>query len=322
MPGKDSYQPLVSVIIPNYNHAPYLKQRIDSVLDQTYQNYEVIILDDKSTDESLDIIETYRSHPKVVLIEYNEVNSGSTFRQWKKGLDLAKGEWIWIAESDDVADERFLEKSAHNFKGTDLIYCNSNIIDENGDPIELYGFTNMPYKLSYSDFQQNFVIKGHEFVEKWLTADNFIPNASAVLFKRSLLNMAILKRDIFKDITQMKLMGDWYFWIILAHHSTYLAYLEEPLNHFRNHSNNVRSRTIKQSFTEMHFILALLRGLKVDDKKTVSTYLFRFFNRNNKTSFSSKEKVKLVLDSFKYNFFGLLLKSILKKPRALLNRNI
>ena len=84
----------VSVIIPNYNHAPFLKERIDSVLQQTYTDFEVIILDDCSTDNSKEIIETYRMHPKVVHIEYNVVNSGSTFKQWKKGIDLTKGEWI------------------------------------------------------------------------------------------------------------------------------------------------------------------------------------------------------------------------------------
>ena len=57
--------PTVSVIIPNYNHAPYLKERIDSVLNQTYQDFEVIILDDCSPDNSVEVIEQYRSNPHV-----------------------------------------------------------------------------------------------------------------------------------------------------------------------------------------------------------------------------------------------------------------
>lgn len=72
--------PLVSIIIPNYNHAPFLKERIDSVLNQTYDNFEVIILDDKSTDNSKEVIEVYRSHPRISQIVYNEENSGSTFK--------------------------------------------------------------------------------------------------------------------------------------------------------------------------------------------------------------------------------------------------
>lgn len=119
---------MISVIIPNYNHAPYLKQRIDSVLNQTYTDMEVIILDDKSTDNSIEIIEQYRSHPKVVQIELNKQNSGTTFKQWQKGISLAKGEYIWIAESDDYADETFLEKVVgsinkyHSVLGLSLIH--------------------------------------------------------------------------------------------------------------------------------------------------------------------------------------------------------
>ena len=97
----------VSVIIPNYRHALYLKERIDSVLEQTYRDFEVIILDDCSPDDSREIIETYRTREKIAHIVYNERNSGSTFMQWQKGFDLAQGEYIWIAESDDFADPGF-----------------------------------------------------------------------------------------------------------------------------------------------------------------------------------------------------------------------
>src|SRR5215472_4105163 len=101
--------PKVSVIIPNYNHARYLQQRIDTVLGQTFQDFEVILLDDCSTDESRSIISEYAKDPRV-RTEFNEVNSGSTFKQWNKGVRLARGEYVWIAESDDYADKRFLEK--------------------------------------------------------------------------------------------------------------------------------------------------------------------------------------------------------------------
>ena len=99
-----SMKPSVSVIIPNYNHARYLRERIDSVLNQRFQDYEIILLDDNSTDESPTIIQSYASAPHVTHIEINEQNSGSPFAQWDKGISLAAGEFIWIAESDDVAD--------------------------------------------------------------------------------------------------------------------------------------------------------------------------------------------------------------------------
>ena len=97
-------QPFVSVIIPNYNHAQYLEQRLDSVFGQTYPNYEVIFLDDCSKDNSLEVINRYKNNPHLSQIVVNETNYGNTFKQWDKGINLAKGEIIWIAESDDYCE--------------------------------------------------------------------------------------------------------------------------------------------------------------------------------------------------------------------------
>ena len=73
--------PNVSVIVPNYNHEQYLQQRIESIVNQTYQDFELILLDDFSTDNSRDILNLYRNHPKVSKIVFNEKNSGSPFKQ-------------------------------------------------------------------------------------------------------------------------------------------------------------------------------------------------------------------------------------------------
>ena len=87
-------------------------------------------MDDASTDNSREIIESYRQHPVVSNIVYSDFNSGSPFRQWQKGILLAKNDWIWIAESDDIALPIFLETaikylSENNKAG--LYYCNSSI---------------------------------------------------------------------------------------------------------------------------------------------------------------------------------------------------
>ena len=87
----------------------FLRRRIESVLCQTYQDFELILLDDCSSDESRSLLSEYAGDPRV-RIEFNEVNSGSPFKQWNKGVRLARGEYVWIAESDDYADERPPEK--------------------------------------------------------------------------------------------------------------------------------------------------------------------------------------------------------------------
>ena len=101
--------PNVSVIVPNYNHARFLRQRLDSILAQSFQDFELILLDDCSTDDSRTILKEYARGPRVRL-ELNEANSGSPFKQWNKGVRLAQGRYVWIAESDDYADTRFLER--------------------------------------------------------------------------------------------------------------------------------------------------------------------------------------------------------------------
>lgn len=80
----------VSVIIPNYRHALYLKERIDSVLEQTYRDFEVIILDDCSPDDSREIIETYRTREKIAHIVYNDATAGLHSCNGKRVLTFHK----------------------------------------------------------------------------------------------------------------------------------------------------------------------------------------------------------------------------------------
>ena len=118
--------PEISVIVPNYNHARFLRQRIDSILNQTYQDFELILLDDCSTDNSRGVLESYSDNPHVTHIVYNERNSGSAFMQWDKGIQLSQGNWIWIAESDDWAEPDFLKRMASvvaEHPSCGLVYC-------------------------------------------------------------------------------------------------------------------------------------------------------------------------------------------------------
>jgi hypothetical protein len=111
------FAPLVTVIVPNYNHALYLRQRLDSIYGQTYANLEVLLMDDGSSDDSRAILTEYRDRfPDRTRLLFNEVNSGGVFHQWEKGLREAKGDLVWIAESDDWADLNLLETLVPFFK--------------------------------------------------------------------------------------------------------------------------------------------------------------------------------------------------------------
>lgn len=224
--------PSVSVIIPNYCHSKFLDERIMSVLNQTYQNFELIILDDCSPDNgaSKAVIKKYRNNPKVSHIVYNEVNSGSTFKQWNKGFDLAKGELIWIAESDDSCEDTLLEALVYNFKvdkDVVLSYCSSQIINENGL---------RKSKKKYAPWTSDFTLKGTDFVKKYMLMYNAIYNASAVVFRKDVLAKI---SNIYMDY---KSAGDRLFWGAIALNGK-VSYTAKQLNLFRQHSQKVTPKS-------------------------------------------------------------------------------
>lgn len=217
--------PKVSVIVPNYNHAHFLKQRLDSIFFQTFRDFEVIILDDCSSDNSRDVIEEYRSNPLVSHIVYNERNSGSPFKQWAKGFNLAKGEYIWIAESDDWAELNFLETLLpilDSHKTLSLAFCNSHWFS--------------PTLNKHSDiFSKDCFIKGNKFFSQYMATHNSICNASCVLFKKSLIS------EINPDYQTFFGCGDWLFWIELSWRGD-VFYTTKILNHFRQFGNRASDK--------------------------------------------------------------------------------
>jgi len=189
--------PLVSVIIPNYNHARYLEQRLESVFNQTYQNFEVIFLDDCSTDNSLEIIEKYKDNPHLSQIVVNETNSGSAFKQWDKGINLAQGELIWIAESDDYCESDFLEQlmcERQRHHNVVVAYSSYVMCDEKGEII------------SRSKERSNRYYNGKRFVRRRMARFCEIRNASGAVFKRSVLPTVSQSYQTYKST------GDYRFW--------------------------------------------------------------------------------------------------------------
>jgi glycosyltransferase involved in cell wall biosynthesis len=226
----------VTVIIPNYNHARFLEKRINSVLNQTYQDFEIIYLDDVSTDNSNQVFAKFAEDKRIRAI-YNEVNSGSPFKQWNKGIGEAKGEYVWIAESDDYADERLLEKlvaKLDNHPTVGIAYCQSWEIDEN-DKI-LSSMQRWTADLDEQRWQKDFINNGKDECSRYLVFKNTIPNASAVLIRRS-----VYERVGGADGT-MKLAGDWRLWVNILLTSD-IAFVSEPLNYFRTLVGGVRSTT-------------------------------------------------------------------------------
>lgn len=225
--------PAVSVIVPNYNHARFLGERIDSILGQTFQDFEVILLDDCSTDDSVSVLKAYSQHPQVRHVIVNERNTGSACKQWDRGIRLAAGEFIWIAESDDLAEPRLLEVLVGLLRRNPeavLAYTKSTFIDEHGMPLPDPGVGAMNVDGASC---KDFTISAQDMLMRHLRHFNAIPNASAVIFRRC----AALATEM---PAGYRFCGDWLFWARLLARGD-VAYTAEPLNYFRCHTNTTRA---------------------------------------------------------------------------------
>jgi len=230
--------PRISVIVPNYNYAHHIEQRLRSVFAQTHPIYEVIVLDDASTDASLDVIADIVSGETDidVTVVPNPTNSGSVFRQWKLGISMCRGDLIWIAEADDFADTEFLAELAAGFGDpkTVLAFSQSRQVDENGNVMaeDYLGYT--------SDigerWQHDFVCDGRMEIAEGMSIKNTIPNVSAVLFRRSSLEQAL--DQIGERLFDLRIAGDWLVYVHVLMQGQ-LYFRSRSLNSHRRHSQSV-----------------------------------------------------------------------------------
>lgn len=236
--------PKVSVIVPNYNYSHYLSDRLNSIAGQTFSDFEIILLDDASSDDSLAIMQEFAAkEPRVSQIVVNEHNTNSPFKQWQKGIELAKGDYIWIAEADDVAHPEFLQRTVEALEqqpDTCIAYSLSELIDSQGAEIPNYIEQQVypPKPLPTAD-GSTVIYNGPSYLASLLYAHNTIYNASMVLFRRSAFNR--LKTRIFN---QMRFVGDWALWSAIALEGN-IAEVRMRLNKFRKH----QASTTRQSLT-------------------------------------------------------------------------
>lgn len=228
---KTDLSPKVCVIVPTYNHAEFLEKRLDSIFEQTFQDFEVVLLDDNSKDNSQSILKEYTAKRPSVSYSFNKENSGSPFKQWSKGIEKARADIIWIAEDDDYAEKNFLAKIVPLFenKRTKLAYCQSKLIDEKDNAIGDYKeiFSNV----SNEKWNHNYNIAAFEEVQSSLAIRNTIPNASAVLFKKFSIS------SIIDELVEYKFAGDWFFYLNLLSEGD-VSFVSKPLNYHRRHSQS------------------------------------------------------------------------------------
>ena len=238
--------PKVTVIVPNYNHARFLARRMDSIFSQTYQDFDVLYLDDASTDNSAEVIAPYLDNPRVRAI-VNTQNTGSPFPQWNRGVRAAQGEYVWIAEADDDADPRLLERlvaQLDTHPNVGIAYCESWGVDEQGQRVTFCG--DWTKHLDATHWAQDFVCSGRDECARFLAYHTIIPNVSGALLRKSVYAQAGFADETYRAC------GDWNLYVKMLMISD-LAFVAEPLNMFRRHGSSTSSKSVRNGIAAEEF---------------------------------------------------------------------
>lgn len=252
--ASDGFAPLVSVIVPNYNHERYLPLRLESIFSQTYPNYEVILLDDASTDGSAAVLrEFHERFPERSTLLINDDNSGGVFHQWEKGLNLAQGEIVWIAESDDWCTENFLETLVPYFENEAIMlaYARTVFMDGAGEQ-QIWSINEYLHDIDPQRWNHAIVETGAAIVRDAFAVKNIVPNVSSALF-RTPRQLEILQDPEWR---KMRTCGDWVLYLHLLRGGM-LAYSPEACNYYRIHGANTSVSSYSQDeFYREHEVVA------------------------------------------------------------------
>lgn len=230
----------VSAVVPNYKYEAYIGERLRSVFDQDYPLREVIVLDDASPDNSVaEIKRTAEAAGRIIDLHVNTTNSGSPFPQWRKGVELAQGEYVWIAEADDLADPAFVSRLVEQMQlaGSVIGFTDSRQIDEVSAAL---GNSYKPYlnQIEPGAFDTSFDMDGREFLARYLSVKNVIMNVSGVVLHRQTLLAAF--DAVGDELRNYSVAGDWRLYAeICSRQGSRVSYLAEALNTHRRHKVSV-----------------------------------------------------------------------------------
>lgn len=262
---------LVSVVIATFNGEQFLQQQLDSIINQSYKDLEIIIVDDCSKDNTITIINEYAFKDTRIVLIQNETNLGY-IKNFEKGCTIAKGEFIALCDQDDVWHPDKIKRSLENIENKALIYCDSVLCDKELKPIGV----NISNRVSCLDFnnplQQAIFcrIYGH-----------------ATLIRKDLINKAIPFLSVIPH--------DWWL-CYLATFNGGIKYLPLPLAYYRQHSNNIFGAAGGKS--KKHNKLDKKEKRKLENQK-IKVRIMAFYEACPNRLVKEKEILKQLVASYK-----------------------
>lgn len=242
-----STPPLVSVVIPVYNQAPYIEQTIQSVFAQTYPNFELIIVDDASTDGTDKVIAKFADHPKVST--YRNEKNLECARTRNLGYSKAHGIYCSNLDGDDSLEPEYLEKCVETLErhpDAAFVYTRINLIDDSGKK--------RPRRRDRIPHRQNYFGDEFENIVRWL---NHIPHPSTLVRKSCAEKVGLYNADLTATY-------DWDFLMRLARKYP-VAFINKHLYNYRIHQSNITKSRTRRGERERAFFKLLDRIYRMDD---------------------------------------------------------
>lgn len=230
----------ISIITASYNYEHYIEETIQSVLAQTYPDWELIIIDDGSSDNSVEIIKNYCNKDSRIKLFTHENNANKGLKETLLlGISKAQSDWIVFLESDDLLTEDYLEKKveiARKYPHVGLIFNDVFLFGDEGR----VKFSQKPFSKNH-----NFLIRKPfpRNIFKELNTDNRILTFSTVMVKKSVLLPEYFNTPIDKLL-------DWWLYIHIAHQND-VYYIPEKLTKWRLHKG---SYITQKQGSRLHFI--------------------------------------------------------------------
>jgi glycosyltransferase involved in cell wall biosynthesis len=234
--------PKVSIVIPSYNRAEFIPATLDSILAQTFKDFEVIFVDDGSSDNTEAILAHYASHDK--RIKYIKQSNSERAVARNNGMKRAQGEYIALVDSDDLWYPNKLEKQLEIFEEHhDLVLCYASVnrIDFAGNRVR-------------SAPRQHQGHSGYIFFD--LLMRNFIPSVTP-MFKREIFDL------VGEQNTEFIPYEDWDFWLRISHQGKFF-HIAEPLGDYRLHPGQ-SVKNVKAEHIEKVTLAVLRNNTQLDD---------------------------------------------------------
>lgn len=229
---------MISIITTSYNYGEYISETIKSIQAQSYSDWELIIVDDSSEDNSVEIIKSFCKDKRIKLICHDK-NKGLT-QSVKTGLKYAKGEWIAFLESDDLWRENTLEERVRAIKNNPQVGIIFNDVEEFGDDNTILAVKNNldknRVKISKLNFPKNIFYD--------LNIENFLLTFSAVMIKKEILDDCPLD-------TPIDALLDWWIFIHISFNNE-AFYINKKLTKWRQHKNSYLFRRKKPNFQSVN----------------------------------------------------------------------